>query len=66
MQCPVCNRLDTGKVGTNQFFCPHCYVEFNITSQGVKLYYIDTDGSLVALNEMTKPFNYMKEDSGLS
>ncbi|NLC12355.1 MAG: hypothetical protein GX767_08925 [Firmicutes bacterium] len=66
MQCPVCNRLDAGKVGTNQYFCPHCFVEFNMTAQGVKLYYIESDGSLVALDDMTKPYSYIKEDSGIS
>lgn len=63
MQCPVCNRLDTGKVGTNQFFCPHCFVEFNVSPKGVKLYYIEADGSLVALDEVAGPYSHSFQDS---
>jgi len=63
MHCPVCHRMDTGKVGSNQFYCSHCFVEFNVSPQGVKLYYIDVDGSLVAMDEILKPRGLAGEDS---
>ena len=48
MHCPVCNSIDTGKVGTNQFYCWQCFLEFSINKRNeVKLYYVEADGSLV-------------------
>lgn len=50
MHCPVCNSIDAGKIGTNQFYCWQCFIEFNVDEQNqVKLYYVEADGSLVPL-----------------
>jgi hypothetical protein len=51
MRCPLCGSIDTGKVGTGQYYCWRCLVEFNMTGpHGYTAYYVDEEGSLVALD----------------
>lgn len=50
MQCPVCHGRNTGKVGTNQYYCWQCLLEFSFSPQHVpQVFYIEEDGSLVPL-----------------
>jgi len=52
MECPVCNERNTGKVGSRQYYCWQCLIEFKITSDHqYRLYYVDSDGSLVEMKE---------------
>lgn len=56
MQCPLCHTTDTGKVGTNQYYCWQCLMEFkNNAQQQARMYYVEADGSLipVALKQET-------------
>ena len=48
MNCPVCNGREIGKIGTSQYFCWNCLVEFNDQEQ---VFEISEDGSLVNLND---------------
>lgn len=50
MQCPICGGRATGKVGVDQYFCWDCCVEYRIGKEGVQLFEIDEDGSLVAFD----------------
>lgn len=55
MHCPVCNGIDTGKVGTNQYYCWQCFIEFSVNQRNqVKLYYVESDGSLVFLQSVAE------------
>ncbi|MEL7566403.1 MAG: hypothetical protein AAGU27_16180 [Dehalobacterium sp.] len=47
MACPVCNGREIGKIGTNQYFCWNCLVEFNDQEE---VFEITEDGSLMNLN----------------
>lgn len=47
-RCPNCNCRDIGKIGTSQFYCWGCFVEFSVTGEKVKLYQVEEDGSLVS------------------
>lgn len=47
-RCPHCNCRDIGKIGTQQFYCWGCFVEFSITGDEVKLFQVEEDGSLIA------------------
>lgn len=47
MRCPNCNCRDIGKIGSNQFYCWECFVEFNVTGNEVKLFQVEEDGSLI-------------------
>lgn len=53
MKCPICNSIDTGKVGTVQYYCWNCFVEFNMRGPNqFTAYYVDEEGALVSLSEM--------------
>lgn len=53
MKCPICGSIDTGKVGTGQYYCWNCLVEFNFSGKrGYSAYYVDEEGALVSLNEL--------------
>ena len=52
MRCPVCQQHDPGKVGSRQFYCSKCLIEFKVTSNHqYRLYYVDADGSLIEMQE---------------
>lgn len=51
MQCPICRSNQTGKVGSDQYFCWSCFVEFNTQGDG-EVYEICEDGSLLALSHL--------------
>jgi hypothetical protein len=46
MTCPVCERRAIGKVGVDQYYCWECCVEFVQRGQEVKIFNVETDGSL--------------------
>ncbi|MFC4768192.1 hypothetical protein [Effusibacillus consociatus] len=52
MRCPNCNCRDIGKIGTNQFYCWECFVEFNVIGEEVKLYQVEEDGSLSLFDDL--------------
>ncbi|NLM46810.1 MAG: hypothetical protein GX200_08415 [Firmicutes bacterium] len=55
MHCPLCNGNDTGKVGTNQYYCWNCLVEFSVRGAGAyTAYYVDEEGSLIALSDLVQ------------
>ncbi|MDW7673155.1 MAG: hypothetical protein SCK28_01340 [Bacillota bacterium] len=45
--CPICQGKAVGKVGTNQFYCWDCFVEFTTNSHGVQVYEVDEEGNLL-------------------
>ena len=47
--CPSCGSKVVGKVGADQFYCWDCCIEFSYGRQGLKMYTIDDEGSLVAM-----------------
>jgi hypothetical protein len=50
LRCPVCGGKATGKVGVDQFYCWDCCVEYRINKEGVQIYEVAEDGSLVAFD----------------
>lgn len=50
MHCPICGGRSTGKVGVEQYYCWDCCVEYRIRKEGVSIYEVDEDGSLVMLD----------------
>ncbi|GAX90319.1 hypothetical protein [Effusibacillus lacus] len=52
MRCPNCNCRDIGKIGTNQYYCWDCFVEFSLIGDEVKLYQVEEDGSLVSFSDL--------------
>lgn len=50
-RCPHCNCRDIGKIGTQQFYCWGCFVEFSVSSENeVKVWQVEEDGSLIAFS----------------
>lgn len=50
LRCPACGGLQVGKVGSDQFYCWNCYLEFNFQKGKVNLYEVAEDGSLIAMD----------------
>lgn len=49
VQCPICRGKQTGKVGSDQYYCWSCFVEFSGGGEN-EVYEITEDGNLMALN----------------
>jgi hypothetical protein len=47
VNCPICGGKATGKVGVNHFYCWDCCVEYRLEKEGIQIFEIDEDGSLV-------------------
>lgn len=64
MKCPICASIDTGKVGTGQYYCWNCLVEFNFSGKrGYSAYYVDEEGALVSLSEIPEHPGEIPADS---
>lgn len=50
-KCPVCRGLQVGRVGSDQYYCWNCFLEFNFHKGKINLYEVAEDGSLQALEE---------------
>jgi hypothetical protein len=43
--------MDTGKVGTNQYYCWQCLMEFKTHPQhAARMFYVEADGSLIPVS----------------
>jgi hypothetical protein len=52
-RCPNCHSHDLGKVGTNQLYCWHCFIEMTTAdNQIVSVFQVEEDGSLTSLNDL--------------
>ncbi|MFZ5943343.1 MAG: hypothetical protein ACOYVD_04495 [Bacillota bacterium] len=47
--CPICNSRAVGRVGTDQFYCWDCFVEYNHSGNQLHVFDIGEDGSLEEL-----------------
>nr|WP_255688321.1 hypothetical protein [Tepidanaerobacter sp. GT38] len=43
----MCNKKTVGKVGTNQYYCWECFVEFTIQKNKTTVYEVCDDGTLL-------------------
>ncbi|GAA0354659.1 hypothetical protein [Bacillus horti] len=60
LSCPNCKGKDLGKIGTRQFYCWGCFIEFAVDEEKVvDVYQVEEDGSLSSLNDL------FIEDSGV-
>lgn len=48
MRCPNCSGRCIGRVGSEQYYCWDCCVEFNVGRGAVRVFHLDADGELVA------------------
>lgn len=52
MSCPICKGNAIGKVGTNQFYCWDCCVEYCYKKDKVVVYQLDDEGELMPLYDI--------------
>ena len=62
VNCPICNSIDIGKVGTGQFYCWNCLMEFSVTAKGFTAYYVDEEGTLISLSDMAQDSVVLEEN----
>ncbi len=53
LTCPSCTSRNVGKVGTGQFYCWDCYIEFSMSYRGVRMYSVERDGELTRIDPLT-------------
>lgn len=45
--CPICNnKRAIGKVGSQQYFCWDCCIEFIVRGEEITVYNVESDGTL--------------------
>jgi len=50
-RCPRCGSRSTGQVGTEQFYCWECCVEWSPTPGGeVRVFELDEEGELILVD----------------
>ncbi len=49
MYCPVCSSHNTGKTGSDLFFCSNCLLEFTVQKDTPQMFYMDPEGNPVAI-----------------
>jgi len=52
IRCPVCNGKNVGKIGTHQYYCWNCFIEFTVKGDRLTVYEIEEDGTLTSLNDL--------------
>ncbi|WP_091272826.1 hypothetical protein [Alteribacillus persepolensis] len=52
MQCPYCKSKNTGKIGTEHYYCWECFVEWTIENGEYTLYQVEEDGTLCCLDDL--------------
>jgi len=55
VRCPNCGGRSIGRVGSEQYYCWDCCVEFNTGRGAVRIYHLGADGELVAAAEHQAP-----------
>ena len=50
LRCPSCQGRSVGKVGTGQYYCWDCFIEFAVSARGLRVYRVEVDGELSRLD----------------
>lgn len=51
IKCPVCKGLQIGRVGTDQYYCWNCFLEFNFNRGNTNIFSVAEDGTLVSMED---------------
>lgn len=49
--CPVCHSKSVGKIGSNQYYCWDCCIEFLEQKNKVSVFEVADDGTLLACDD---------------
>lgn len=53
LRCPNCKSHDLGKIGVNQHYCWHCFIELVTKDETIlAVYQVEEDGSLSSLDDL--------------
>jgi competence protein ComGC len=52
LYCPNCKRKDIGKIGTHQYYCWGCFIEFAVVNDQFDIFQVEEDGTLSSLNDL--------------
>lgn len=52
IHCPNCKSKDIGKIGTSQYYCWGCFIEFAYANDEYDIFQVEEDGSLSSLNDI--------------
>lgn len=52
LSCPNCKRKDIGKIGTTQYYCWGCFIEFAVVDDKLDIFQVEEDGTLSSLNDL--------------
>jgi len=52
LYCPNCKCKDIGKIGTVQYYCWGCFIEFSISNNQFDIFQVEEDGTLSSLNDL--------------
>lgn len=53
LRCPNCRSHDLGRLGGNQFYCWHCFVELSVENDRiVSISQVEEDGTLTSLDDL--------------
>nr|WP_025028606.1 hypothetical protein [Caldalkalibacillus mannanilyticus] len=52
LQCPNCKCKDIGKIGTSQYYCWGCFIEFSLANNKLDIFQVEEDGTLSSLNDL--------------
>jgi len=52
LQCPNCKCKDIGKIGTTQYYCWGCFIEFSLSNNKLDIFQVEEDGTLSSLNDL--------------
>jgi len=53
MNCPVCGSNNTGKIGSDEYYCANCLLEYSKFGGKIKYYFINEEGTAVLLKNKT-------------
>lgn len=54
MRCPVCEGSSTGRIGTNEYYCWDCCIEFQDRGAGrFDCFVLDSEGNRVRVGAVT-------------
>jgi ribosomal protein L37AE/L43A len=49
--CPACQGRNVGRVGTGQYYCWECFIEFSLSSRGLRMFRVEADGELSRIED---------------
>lgn len=50
--CPNCQSKDIGKIGSHQFYCWSCFIEWSVSGDKVSVFQVEEDGTLSSLDDL--------------